>query len=355
MSCGLFRHVRDYDDEVVRVNATGTITGYVTVPDTGLGKVVSKIMLFKVQPGAKVYIMAAEESWQNTLQYKNKAADSKTTDANGKYEFTNLFKESKFKLIVDIDDDGNPESIVEDAVSGTENQIFVKERNTTGNLILSIKNDKQNYSQGDTMTLTVSGYTNSSQNISVKVWNAKNKDFEYWQSSSKPVNGDVSETFAKIIPGEWPSTDSSPGADYKAYVCVGNNELDSDNFNILGTDPGDTTSPTSAVIMTGVEPIGSGKIKLFWTTTEINDFGSYRVYYSTTRGFSPGATSLLTTVISSNLLSAESVIPNYDATKAYYFKVVVFDMAGNDSPASNEVSIGGVWEVMSWENDKWGL
>lgn len=226
----------------------GTLVGYVSIPDAGLGKISAKSISFRAQKNAYVYMVNSDVSWLDFLDYRSKYQKSAVTDSAGKYEFRELSKAHFFKIIVDLDNDGKPEGIEENAIIGEVRQTFIKQMNSTGTSIFSVRNDKTEYSKGEPLMITVSGYTTSAQDVLVKVWNEKDCEEPYWTSSSVSLNGSFSYTFSTTIPMDWPTTDSIRGGDYKSYVCIGTNILDSDPFTILGDDSGDTTAPKNGTI-----------------------------------------------------------------------------------------------------------
>ncbi|MBW1973894.1 MAG: hypothetical protein JRI44_13830, partial [Deltaproteobacteria bacterium] len=253
----------------------GSIEGEVQVPENGvqkpLGKVNLNIIKYKPANGAKVYLIPKGTSFKQhkpRSDYKNQ-----TTDTSGKFKFTNLPIGAKYNIVVDLPPYGNADSVMFDLEADTdenytESTTFIRKLNEENNLILSVKLDKVNYIHGETITAIVKGYTDKAINVHIEIWNEKQKGSFIWKSDEKSIKADteINETFTKVIPGSWPATNSSSGADYKVYAVVGTSSLKgSDNFNILGDEEGDTEAPTETVTLNPIPNIITDTARLSWT------------------------------------------------------------------------------------------
>jgi fibronectin type 3 domain-containing protein len=100
-----------------------------------------------------------------------------------------------------------------------------------------------------------------------------------------------------------------------------------------GGGGGDTQPPTAPTL--SVNTISSSQINASWTAATDNvGVTGYRVYRSTTSGFTPGPGNLIVTVSGTTLAYADTGLA---AFTTYYYRVAAFDAAGN-STLSNQAN-----------------
>ena len=100
---------------------------------------------------------------------------------------------------------------------------------------------------------------------------------------------------------------------------------------LYGAEP-DATPPAPPTGLTATA-VSSSKIDLDWDDNTEPDLEKYRVYQSTTSGFTPGPDTFM----------AETTVSSYsdtglNASTTYYYRVTAVDMSGNESEPSAEAS-----------------
>ncbi|MGH7213831.1 MAG: fibronectin type III domain-containing protein [Tepidisphaeraceae bacterium] len=113
-----------------------------------------------------------------------------------------------------------------------------------------------------------------------------------------------------------------------------NNTVAADAVRIERVTGSDTTAP-AAPSTPGGQSHSSSQINLDWADSAEPDLAGYRVYRSTTSGFTPGPANLITT----NLVTASQFADTgLSANTTYYYRVAAVDTSGNESQASAEIS-----------------
>jgi len=91
---------------------------------------------------------------------------------------------------------------------------------------------------------------------------------------------------------------------------------------------GDTTPPVAPTGLTATAT-GSTSIDLDWNNNTETDLAGYKIYRSTTGGFTPGSENFITQVTTSSYSDTE-LTPN----TTYYYRVTAVDTSGNQSQPS---------------------
>ena len=97
----------------------------------------------------------------------------------------------------------------------------------------------------------------------------------------------------------------------------------------------DTVAPSKVLDLT-VNPISSNRIDLAWTTNTEPDLSKYKIYRSTTPGFSINFTSDIP--ITQPTVNSYSDNDSLSASTTYYYRVVAVDTSGNIGELSDEGS-----------------
>ena len=245
-----------------------TINGTVNVPDAGAGKVSLKIQYKAAPSTTKVYLLLSSRTWAEKLDFVNNYEYVTTVDVHGNYQFDYAAMGTSYCIVIDVNSDGKCDELVAEIIGGDKISAavtsFIREVNTDAKLMLSIHLDKDQYAQGESIKFTVTGYIDSSANIHVEVWNENGSGKYIWTSIPVAVNaGEVKKEFTHTIPVDgWPST--STGADYKAFAAIDAKLLASDEFEVTGTNAGDSIAPEKGVlaINDGAEKAGYLEVTL---------------------------------------------------------------------------------------------
>tara|TARA_Y100000590_G_scaffold271798_1_gene305105 strand:- start:491 stop:5827 length:5337 start_codon:yes stop_codon:yes gene_type:complete len=117
------------------------------------------------------------------------------------------------------------------------------------------------------------------------------------------------------------------------YDTAGNEASTSQSNNTASlSDKFVPAKPSGLKATAGVE-----KVAFIWNKNSENDVASYKVYRSTTSGFSPSSNNLIASVISTyNPVSWSD--NNLQGGTTYYYRISAVDQAGNESLMSDEVN-----------------
>ena len=157
-----------------------------------------------------------------------------------------------------------------------------------------------------------------------RVYRGTTSGFTADSSSLLTTTTNLTYTDAGVAPGTWY---------YKvaAFDTTGNQSAASAAVSAVVAFV-DTTAPS---VPAGVTATGAadGSASVTWTASTDNvGVAGYRVYRSTTSGFAPGASTLVTTVPTASFQDAGL------AVGTYYYKIVAFDASGNSSASSTQAS-----------------
>lgn len=107
-----------------------------------------------------------------------------------------------------------------------------------------------------------------------------------------------------------------------------------DKLDVLyGYTAGDTTAPANPSGLSATAN-GSYQIDLDWNNNSESDLDSYKVYRSTSNGFSIGSG----TLVASDVGSSAYTDGGLSSSTTYYYKVTAVDTSGNESGASSQAS-----------------
>jgi hypothetical protein len=112
---------------------------------------------------------------------------------------------------------------------------------------------------------------------------------------------------------------------YNAGVLLGGQEPG-------GTPPSDTTPPAVPAGLTATA-VSSSSINLDWADNTDSDLAGYKVYRSTTSGFTPNSANFVKQVTTSAYTDT-----GLTADTTYYYKVTAVDTSGNESQPSAQAS-----------------
>ena len=105
----------------------------------------------------------------------------------------------------------------------------------------------------------------------------------------------------------------------------------STSFNWIN-DSTSPDKPSGLLATAGIE-----KITFTWNKNNESDLASYKVYRSTTSGFTPGASNLVASVTSAFDPVSWSD-NNLQGGTSYYYRISAVDQVGNESLKTNEAS-----------------
>jgi chitodextrinase len=113
----------------------------------------------------------------------------------------------------------------------------------------------------------------------------------------------------------------------------------SGNIGVLSDEKSATTLDSTApskVLGLNVTPVSSNQLDLTWTANTEPDLARYRIYRSTTSGFTVNFTSDIP--IAQPTVNSYSDIDNLSASTTYYYRIVAVDTSGNIGEISDEGS-----------------